>query len=74
MYKLIKKRKGNQMQLDTSLTQEEQKMQEQYESEQYQDNDTMTHKLFIDRMTEEEREEYYYDLRQQRYNLWRELS
>ena len=62
------------MQLDTSLTQEEQKMQEQYESEQYQDNDTMTHKLFIDRMTEEEREEYYYDLRQQKYNLWRELS
>ena len=62
------------MQLDTSLTQEEQKMQEQYEQEQYQDNDTMTHNYFIDRMTEEEREDYYYDLRQQKYNLWRSLS
>ena len=62
------------MQLDTSLTQEEQKMQEQYEQQPYQDNDTMTHSYFINNMTEEEREEYYYDLRQQKYNLWRKLS
>lgn len=56
------------------LTKEEQKMQDAWVNQPYEDNDTMSHNYFINSMTEEEREEYYYDLRQQKHNLWRKLS
>jgi len=62
------------MELNTNLTKEEQKIQDAWANQPYEDNDTMTHSYFINSMTEEEREEYYYDLRQQKYNLWRKLS
>ena len=62
------------MQLDTSLTKEEQKMQDVYDGELWEEKDVPPHNYFINSMSEESREEYYYDLRVQSLETWRKLS